>query len=167
MIYRFVLIDEDHSCEIRPRLLSSQQVEPSYCWLALPFTCRQIYAEGAKIVYSETAFCFTTRNNSKEQLELLQWFLNAIGPATAQCITKIAVYGPQLWCLTKEDWKKLYKEKNTGEEEKKRGERGNEDRRVDHHPRETEEIFYAKSKDFIQPYCLLPRSVRFSFRTSG
>lgn len=64
-------------------------------WLALIYTCRQIYTEAIGIVYSEHAFDFSA-TTSEKQLFKIQWFLDTIGPVNASFITRVLMHAPDL-----------------------------------------------------------------------
>jgi hypothetical protein len=67
-------------------------------WLALIYTCRQIYAEAIGIVYGHLVFDFSDYT-SENQLAKLHWFLDTIGLANVRSIRRIAMHAPDLWAI--------------------------------------------------------------------
>ncbi|KAL2121228.1 hypothetical protein VTJ04DRAFT_5255 [Mycothermus thermophilus] len=67
---------------------------PPKNWLALAYTCRQIYTEAISLVYRSTLFNFA-REEYEDQLNSTTWFLDIIGPVNAQYVTKVMVKFPE------------------------------------------------------------------------
>ncbi|KAL2121223.1 hypothetical protein VTJ04DRAFT_5250 [Mycothermus thermophilus] len=67
-------------------------------WLALIYTCRQIYTEAIGIVYGHLVFDFSDYT-SENQLAKLHWFLDTIGLANVRSIRRIAMHAPDLWAI--------------------------------------------------------------------
>lgn len=93
-IYRCVLLVPFNRQDIRRWQPWNGWKEPDYRF-ALSFTCRNIYAETMKLVYSEIPFCLDIRD-SDQALSVLRQFLGSIGPVHAQWITRFRITCPEL-----------------------------------------------------------------------
>jgi hypothetical protein len=68
---------------------------PRKHWIALLYTCRQIYAEAIPLVYRHTHFLFM-EGFPDGRLKTMERFLNSVGSVNASCITTIHTKFPPL-----------------------------------------------------------------------